>query len=437
MPFSLRSLVPEQLVLAWHAVEAYIWQAFYGFPGRKLVVIGVTGTKGKTTTANYLWSVLTAGGYKVGQISSANIRVGGEERLNDLHMSMPGRGAIPRLLQEMVGNGCEIAIVECTSEGMKQSRHRGIPFDIAILTNLTPEHLPSHKNSFEEYRTAKTKLFQAVSCLHARKQLRGKTVPTMNIVWNAARDGAVFAAFGADMHRTFGVEGVADCTAVEIHEGPTGVAFRVGEQVYSTRLPGVFNVLNAMPAICVAQALGTDTTSIAKGVASLAHVPGRMEYIQRAPFTVIVDYAHEKESMTAALRAARGMAQTGGRVLVLLGAEGGGRDPRKRPLMGQVAAELADIVVVANVDPYNDDPMPIIEDIARAAETHGKTREKDLLCIADRRTAIEHIISLAQPGDIVLLTGKGAEQTITIGGEALPWDDRTEAHRAIELFRNA
>lgn len=390
-----------------------------------MVVIGVTGTKGKTSTANYLWSVLTASGYKVGQISSANIRIGEEGKLNDLHMSMPGRGAIARLLKKMSRARCDVAIIECTSEGMKQFRHVGIPFDVAILTNLTPEHLPSHNNSFEEYRDAKMKLFNVVASRKNRKTINGATIPTVNITWSQSREQRLFASLPADKHLTFALApAVADLMATISSESVGGVTFHIQDDTYTTSLPGAFNVLNALPAILIAKVLKAPTTMVQSGIKALSDIPGRMECLQRKPFTVFVDYAHEKESMTVALIAVRNMIEKGKRVIVLLGAEGGGRDPRKRPLMGKVAAELANIVVVSNVDPYEDDPLTIINDIAVSAEQHGKIQNQNLFCVADRKEGIAKAIELAQEGDIVLITGKGAEQSITIGGKTLPWDDR-------------
>ncbi|MBI3114760.1 MAG: UDP-N-acetylmuramoyl-L-alanyl-D-glutamate--2,6-diaminopimelate ligase, partial [Candidatus Harrisonbacteria bacterium] len=217
----------------------------------------------------------------------------------------------------------------------------------------------------------------------------------------------------------------ADYVAEDVVVRPQGATFRVKGAHYALRVAGAFNVQNALPAVAIGEMLGISPATIAEGLASLRVVPGRMEEIEeKQAFTAIVDYAHEAVSMEAALTAARQLAKRGGKLIALLGAEGGGRDEAKRPAMGECAGRFADYVVVSNVDPYDDPPGEIIEDIARAVEDAGKTREKNLFCIEDRREGIRKALSLAGKGDVVLITGKGAEQSMIIKGEKIPWDDR-------------
>jgi UDP-N-acetylmuramyl tripeptide synthase len=188
---------------------------------------------------------------------------------------------------------------------------------------------------------------------------------------------------------------------------------------------GKFNVYNALPAIIIGRLFGVNNDLIAKGLMNLKVIPGRMEKIDAGQdFTVLVDYAHEKESMTNALETVNGMKKPEAKVIVLLGAEGGGRDKAKRPIMGEIAAKMADFVIVSNVDPYLDDPQQILEDIAVASEKNGKIRNQNLFVIEDRRLGIKKALSLAKTNDIVLITGKGAEQSIVIGGKRFAWDDR-------------
>ncbi len=426
MQFLLKKFFPERLVLLYHLLAAYAGALRYGFPSRRMGVIGVTGTKGKTTVANYVWSVLTAAGYKVGLIGTANIRVGGEESLNNYHMTMPGRFVIQSLLARMRRAGCQWVVLEATSEGMKQYRHRGIDFDVAVFTNLTPEHLPSHGGSFANYRRAKQRLFASLAGAR-RKVVSGKRVPKLIIVNADDEHAPFFRSFAADRSITFGTRTSADVRADNVHTDARGTSFTVHNSNFRTNIPGVFNVSNALPALAIGEALGTPYEQLKSGIEALRTIPGRMERIDEGqPFTVFVDYAHEQQSITAVLNTARAMTDgTDGRVIILLGAEGGGRDKAKRPRMGELSAKYADFVIVSNVDPYRDDPVPILEDIARAAETHGKRRNENLFVIEDRRAGIRRALTLACAHDVVLITGKGAEQSIVINGQSLPWDDRT------------
>ncbi len=435
----VRACTPDTVLVVYHAFLSYLGHAIAGMPSKSMVVIGVTGTKGKTSTANFIWSVLNAANIKTGIISTANIRIGGTETLNHYHMTMPGRFAIPGLMKDMVKAGCSVCVVETTSEGLKQQRHRGIIYDIAIFTNLTPEHLPSHNNSFDEYKKTKGLLFKAIQnrglgAQAYRKTILGKKIPTAIIANADSEHSPYYLSFGADEHITYGFK-EGNIQASKIVGTSGGTSFTVGNMQYSTPIIGTFNVYNILPALIVGNLLGAEQRLIAKGVSDLKGIPGRMEVMTKStdPFMVIVDYAHEKQSMNAVLesmhtiRAERQQNSSNsqaGRIIVALGAEGGGRDPRKRFEMGEVVAQRADIVYVTNVDPYEDDPQKILEDIAQTAEKFGKKRNADLFVIEDREEAIKHAIEHAQKGDIVVITGKGAEQSMIIGGKSIPWDDR-------------
>jgi UDP-N-acetylmuramoyl-L-alanyl-D-glutamate--2,6-diaminopimelate ligase len=390
-----------------------------------MIIIGVTGTKGKTSAANYIWSVLTSAGYKTGIISTANIRIGDEQLLNKYHMTMPGRSAIHDLLKQMGKAGCEICVVETTSEGLKQYRHIGISYDCAVFTNLTPEHLPSHGGSFEKYKQAKGILFASLNC-SPEKKLRGEVFPKAIVANSDSEHADYYLSFTAERKATFGVSKQADTQAKDLKSTGSGVSFTVGEEAYETTIPGTFNVYNALPAIAIAKLLNAKPEQIAKGVRELMVIPGRMERINESKdFAVFVDYAHEGASVAGALEAGRLLAGEKGKVIFLLGAEGGGRDTKKRSIMARLSVEQADYTIVSNVDSYDDDPLPIIEDITSAAEKAGATRGQNLFAIPDRREGIKKALTLAKKGDVVLITGKGAEQTIILEGVTEKWDDRT------------
>lgn len=416
--------MPAWLVLWYHYLVASLAALYYQYPSKKMIVIGVTGTKGKTSTANFIWSCLTAGGFKTGIISTANIRIGGKELLNPYHMTMPGRFTIQKIISQMVSGGCIYCVVETTSEGIKQYRHVGVYYDIAVFTNLSPEHLQSHGGSFEKYKKTKGKMFAALSTHH--KIIDGKSIGKVIIANNDSPHAQYFLRFAADTKVTFGISQKADYTAENIRETHTGVEFEVSKNIFTIAILGRFNAYNALPAIIISHLAGISDDLISHGLRMLAVIPGRMEVIDEGQnFTVIVDYAHERESMTNILRTANTMKTPDAKIIIVLGAEGGGRDKAKRPIMGELGAKMADYMIVSNVDPYDDDPKEILEDIAGAAEKFGKTRGQNLFIIEDRRVGIKKAFLLAGKNDIVLITGKGAEQSMVIDSKRIPWDDRT------------
>ncbi len=422
----VRSWLPEWVLLAYHYVMAWCAAAYYRFPSRHLIVIGITGTKGKTSTAIFTHAALSNDTTSVGVISTAVIRIGHRQILNTYHMTMPSPWVIQRTMAQMRAEGCTYCVVETTSEGLKQYRHKGIWYDAAIFTNLSPEHLPSHGGSFERYRDAKARLFDAVA--HRRvKRIHGQIVPRA-IILNADDEHAHHYVRDVDHIVWYGIHSEnASVRAEEIQTKDDGtVSFTCAGTTIALQTPGVFNVLNALGAIAVAHVYGQTIPSIAKSLQSVQTIPGRMERIEHTvgAFTVYVDYAHEKRSMTVAIAAARERAGANGRVIVLLGAEGGGRDTAKRAAMGTIVARDADIAIVTTVDPYDDNPYEIERDIADAAEQGGKVVGRDLFVIDDRRTAIAAAIALARDHDVILITGKGAEQTMIIGGRTIQWDDR-------------
>ena len=421
----IKKLIPERLISFYHFCLAVLAAFYYGFPSKKMIVVGVTGTKGKTSAANFIWSVLNAAGFKTGLMGTANIRIGDIEMLNKYHMTMPGRFILQGLLERMVKAGCKYCIVETTSEGIKQWRHYGIFYDIAIFTNLSPEHLPSHGNSFEKYKVAKGKMF-AVLTKSNHKIISGKKIEKIIIVNYDNPHKDYYLNFSADKKLTFGLSDETDFSAHDIRDTPDGLEFSVSVDKYKVNILGNFNVYNALPAIIIGSLAGIPYNKIQEGLKNLKVIPGRMEKIDEGQnFLVFVDYAHEKEGMNAVLDTARDLVkENGGRVVVLLGAEGGGRDKAKRPALGEISAKKADFVVISDDDSYEDDPKEIREDIAVAAEKFGKIRNKNLFVIEDRREGIKKALSLANKNDIVLITGKGAEQSIIIGGKHYPWDDR-------------
>ena len=419
---SIKQKIPDVFKNSYHFVRSNFAVASNGFPAKDMIIVGITGTKGKTSTANFVWSVLHAGGYKAGLISTAIFRFGSNEEINPYHMTMPDVFVIQKTLNKMKGLGIEIVVIEMTSEGMKQFRHLGIPVDIAIFTNLSPEHLPSHKNNFELYKKAKSKLFLALG--KKQKKLRGVSIPKTIIANRDSEHCDYYMQFPADKKITYGIHG-GDVRATDIMNEKTGVSFTANEETFRISIFGAFNVYNALPAIITANIVNIPNEKIKKGLISLAVIPGRMEEINEGQnFTLFVDYAHEPVSVNAILTASKEIKQPGSKIIILFGAEGGGRDTKKRLPMAELCARNADYVIVTDVDAYDDDAQKIVDDVSTMVELAGKIRNKNLFAILDRKDAIAKALSLASAGDIVLITGKGAEQTMITNKGPIPWNER-------------
>ena len=315
----IKNFVPERIISLYHLCLAAAASFFYGFPSKKMIVIGVTGTKGKTSTANFIWSVLNTAGYSTGMLGTANIRIGDIELPNKYHMTMPGRFILQGLLKKMASAGCKYCVVETTSEGIKQWRHYGIYYDMAVFTNLSPEHLQAHGGSFENYKIAKGKMF-AVLTAGEHKNIDGKKIEKIIIANRDNPHAEYYLSFRADKKITFGLSEGVDFRAREIKNMPDGLSFLVGANSYNINILGDFNVYNALPAIVIGSALGISSDKIKEGLENLKIIPGRMERINEGRFLVFVDYAHEQEGMNAVLDTARELVKDH-KVIVLLGAE--------------------------------------------------------------------------------------------------------------------
>jgi len=419
----LKRLAGKKLLSFYHYLKASAAAFLYGYPSEQMLVVGVTGTKGKSTTANFLWAGLTGVGLKTGMIGTANIKIGSSEFLNTYRMTMPSPFVIQRTLRKMFNMGCQAVVVETTSQGIMQFREKGINYDILIFTNLTPEHIESH-GSFENYRAAKQKIFKNLNA-SPRKALKnlGK-IPKVIIVNADSPEAQNFLKFPADKKLTYGFKNDVNVRATDVKENRDGVHFNWNGRGIDLKTLGAFNVYNVLPVLAVGEILNFDLDRLIKGIEGLSIVPGRMEILEREPFYVIIDYAHEPASMRQALTAVRKIISSGRRIVVLMGAMGGDRDKQKRPTLGSIGAQLADYVVISNEDPVDEDPMKIISEIASGALKKGKIDGENLFRIKDRREGIIKCLKLARPGDAVIITGKGSEQSILVGSKRIPWDDR-------------
>ncbi len=444
---AIKKIVPKKLFkLAqpyWHGFWAFLAHYWFGKPSSKMIVIGVTGTKGKTSTAHMTYQLLNTlldttatsnpsptlkKGGKVwcGLLSTAVVDVNKKEEMNASRMTQVSGWMTHKYLKQMYTSGARYAVVEVSSEGLAQNRHLGINFDIAVFTNLTPDHLEAH-GGFENYKKAKSKLFATINNLPLtidKKEINPKLEKT--IIANLdSEHGLYYLNFPAQKHISYGMQNTtANLVATDIDSTNLNSKFKIQNSNFTLPLPGKFNVYNALAATAVTKALGFEAEDIAKAVAKLRTIPGRMEFLQKEPFCVLVDYAHEKASMQALYETVKNWKQQ--RIIQVFGATGGVRDKSRRTDLGKLAGEFADVAIITDEDPFDEDPKQIIQDIATAALTTGKKTEGvSLFQIPDRKAAISKALSLAEPGDLVLITGKGAEQKIArANGYYEPWDDR-------------
>ncbi|EKD43262.1 MAG: hypothetical protein ACD_72C00381G0002 [uncultured bacterium] len=428
----------QELKKLKHFLLAWLAYWYYGRPARKLIVVGVTGTKGKSTTCRYVASVLQAGGFKVGVLSTVEFQIADKRWLNDKKMTMLGLGQIQKMLRDMVSAGCQYAVVETSSEGILQYRHYGLHYDIAVFTNLGTEHSERH-GGFENLKNDKGQLFKGLSeCPH--KILNNKKINKI-IVANLDDGHTSFylnyvadKKFGFSLHNKNNPEVERAFGGNIVGSSETGTDFTVDDNKFRLNLVGDFNVYNALAALAVGQSQNIPLDKIATGLASVKKLEGRMEFIEAGQnFKAIVDYAHEPMSLTALFNNLRKITQ--GKVIAVIGSDGGGRDVSKRAKMGEIAGQLCDHIIISDVNCFDEDPMQIAEMLAAGARKAGKKDNENLFIVIDRFQGIQKACSLASAGDIVVVTAKGTEPYIAVAnGEKIKWDDRTVTREILEHY---
>ncbi len=390
----------------YHLGLAFLSAYIFRFPSREIFVLGVTGTKGKSTVLELIGFILEKAGKKVA--ISSSIRNG------ESSMTMPGRFFLQRFLRRAVNKNCDYALVEVTSQGVLQNRHRFIKWGAAIFTNLSPEHIESH-GSFEKYREAKLDFFQYV----AHRKTNG-----------LAMSQKLFLINKDDSNAKHFIEAA----------GGGGEIILYSKSEISSKLIGEFNKYNIGAAVAFVRSQGIDDEIIRKAVAEFSGAPGRMEFVKREPFSVVIDYAHTPDSLCEVYKTLRSevlkfkVSSSNPKLICVLGAAGGGRDKWKRPEMGKIAAEYCDEIILTDEDPYDEQPEKIIEEIFSSCSQirNGSAQlttspKSEILKIIDRKKAIKKAISLAKPGDTVVITGKGSEKWIHLSnGKKIPWSDKNE-----------
>lgn len=382
----------------WHWLTAIAANLWFGWPSRKLKIIGVTGTDGKTTTVTLINHILTKADHKIGFISTIESQIGGQ-RAPSLHTTTPSPWQLQHLLKKAVMASLEYMVLEVSSHGLDQNRLAGINFEIGVLTNLSREHLDYHK-TMARYLAAKAKLF-----------LRSKTA-----ILNSDDQSFNSLKFKNSKVITYGIKKKADFT-------PKNFPFK-------TKLPGQYNQSNCLAAIAAAATLGLPKTTIRQAVASFQGIRGRMEEIKtNQSFKVFVDFGHTPNALKQVLTMAKKLSS--GRLIHVFGCTGE-RDPGKRPLMGKISAQLADKIILTSEDTYHENPHAIISAIEKGIKGKGKMPDEDYWTISDRQKAIQKAIQLAQKNDLVLITGVGHQTTLNLGGQEVPWSDQKAVLKALK-----
>lgn len=393
----------------YHLLLAHLGTAIYRKPSRHLYVIGVTGTKGKSSTTEFINSVLEAAGKKTAVLSTIRFKIGDTTSPNKYKMTMPGRFFTQKFLRKAVTAGCEYAVIEMTSEAARFYRHIGIELDALVFTNLSPEHIESH-GSFAKYKEAKLRLVK-----HLAKSKKPARVSIANI---DNPHGYSFLIHTVDKNIGYSLRDVQI-----VHEDESSSTIVYNDTEIKIPLPGRFNILNTVAALKLAEELGIEKEAMKKGIEQLTKIRGRIEKIECGQdFTVVVDYAHTDDSLRKLYEAF-----PSSRKIAVLGSTGGGRDAWKRPVLGSIADQYCDAVIITNEDPYDEDPVKIMNEVSQGVKAHTPT------LIEDRRKAIAYALSLAHTGDVVLISGKGTDPYI-MGphGTKEVWDDATVAREELQ-----
>jgi UDP-N-acetylmuramoyl-L-alanyl-D-glutamate--2,6-diaminopimelate ligase len=428
----LKKIIPKTvfkfLQPYYHFALAVTGNIKYGFPGSKMIVIGVTGTNGKSTTVEIINSVLKEGGFKTGMTSSVAFEIAGERKLNRTSRTTLGRWQLQKKLADMVEKGCTHAIIEVASEGIAWHRVWGIPFDVAVYTNLSPEHLNFHK-TMENYRNTKGRLFAGL--VKSKKKGFPKTI----IVNADDKEWNYFYGFDADKKITYGLD-KGEIWATNIVFGDrTEFEIVDGQRKYPVKsvLKAKFNVYNLLAAYAVGKAFEVEPGKIVTALEKVKGIEGRMEEVpNKKGIKIFVDYAVTPDSFEMLFRELRKI--TRGKIISVFGATGD-RDRAKRPKLGEIAAKLTDFSIITDEEPYSEDPQKIIDEVAKGA---FKVKEKGIELVLDRREAIKKALEIAKTGDTVVVTGMGHESFRNIGGnKKIPWYEPNVIKELLEEIEKA
>jgi len=435
----IKKIIPKKILNLRHLFFAWWGSIKFRHPSEELLVIGITGTSGKTSSIHFLRQILEFTGFKVGSLSTADFYIDGELKLNDKKMTMVGKYFIQEKLREMVNKKCDIAIVETTSEGYLQYRQRFINYDTIVLTNLYPEHLESH-GGFENYKAAKLGIFEYVSKCRRKQGLKINNLGYKTCIVNSDNDYAKeFLQFNFENKITFGYKSSLTSSIFYLLDNvkttKDGLQFILNDTQFFASLYGEHNAENLAGVIAVAKSLNISEEKIKLAITQIKSPPGRLEFIVEAEkfgFQVIVDYAFEPVALHRLYQVVDLLKPQ--RIIHVCGSTGGGRDKSRREPIGKLVGEKADIFIITDEDPYDEDPQEIMKSVKIGALSIGKKEGEDLFMILNREEAISKALEIAKTGDLILITGKGSEQKMCLaGGKMIDWDDREVVKKYLEL----
>lgn len=423
----MKDRIPQPAKNIYHLLVAFLAALFFRFPARKLKVVGVTGTDGKTTTVNLIYHFMREVGMKAGMISTVSAKIGDKTYETGFHVTTPSAFVIQKYLRKMVDQGVEYAVIEVTSHGLDQYRVSFIPFFVGLITNITQEHLDYHK-SFKKYVLTKARILNNVRY----RVLNAEDSSFQTLKMLGSGQLVVFGGQGTDY---FGeeIESFDELSNFVVH-------YRTKQKQLKTlsvptKLIGEFNLLNVLSAFAVGKLLGVDDKGLVKAFETFPGVEGRMQEVNLGQdFRVFIDFAHTPNSIQLALKTLRKITKN---KLICVFGSAGERDPSKRTLMGQVAAKEADLIILTSEDPRSENPAKIIETISKGVEKEGGQLNIKYWKIVDRSEAISKAVgNLASTGDTVVILGKGHEKTMNIGGKEYAWSDLEQTEKAIKMRLN-
>jgi UDP-N-acetylmuramoyl-L-alanyl-D-glutamate--2,6-diaminopimelate ligase len=435
-----KSKIFKKIQPGYHYLKARVSAFVFGYPSNKMLIIGVTGTTGKSSTCYFVAQILEKAGFKVGMTTTTLFKIGEKEWLNEGKMTMLGGFAQQKILDKMRKEKCEVVVVETSSQGVEQYRHLGVNYDFLVFTNLFPEHIEAH-GGFENYKQAKGKLFAYLSRCKAKNFKNPKLQNIQKAIIANLDDkyANYFLNFKADRKIGFKINSertpselakIYQARNIQSENGK--MVFEIEDKKMKTNILGRYNIYNILVGYSVVETLGIPDGVSTQAIANLKPLPGRLEFIDNEKdIQIVVDYAFEPKAMKSLYETVQ-MDLEYSRIIHVLGSCGGGIDPAtqrdksRRPVLGRLAGENADVVIVTNEDPYDEDPQSIIDQVlVGVKEIQNRKQNLEIYQILDRKEAIKKAIETAMPGDLVLVTGKGAEQVMCLpSGEMITWDDR-------------
>ena len=421
--YKLKQLFPQSFKNTYHLFQAILANFMYGFPSQKIKVIGVTGTDGKTTTCQMIAKILEEAGKKVALASTINFRINGSEEKNLSHYTTESSFAVQKFIKKAASAGCEYLVLETSSHSLDQYRVWGVKYKTAVITNVTREHLDYH-GTMEKYREAKKKLFEMVA--------KNKGTIIVNADMENPEEFMKYATamlfvysisnFQFPISNKFPMSQFKILKAEEIELGINSSKFKIQNSKFILNIPGQFNVENALAAICVGQAEKIDFETMEKALQKIKGVPGRMEAVANdRSLDILVDYAVTPYALEKLYAFLSSVKKEDSRVIAVFGSCGD-RDKGKRPIMAQTISRFADFMIITNEEPYHEDPQKIIDEIS--AGIRNKKENEEFWKIAGRREAIRKALKIAKAGDIIAITGMGAQESMVVGDKKIPWNDK-------------